>query len=244
MEVLSADAGEIRGGGRHWAVLDELAFWRNPTLTLTGVLNMVPKIAETAVIVLSTANGIGGEFYDLCQLAQDPANPSGWQFLFFGWLEHPIYRLPFDRPDDRAKIQATLNREELNLLQMHGATLEQLNWRRMTIATELRGSVDLFHQEYPTTAEEAFLASGRPVFDQQALRRMPIAEGSAGELQMVDDGGPQKHYLSPGRTRGLERVAAPTTRPALCRRRRPVEGQGRRYRPTRTRPRLLGGLYR
>jgi len=195
MEVLSADAGEIRGGGRHWIILDELGFWRNATLTLTGLLNMVPKIPETAVIALSTANGIGGEFYDLCQLAQDPANPSGWQFLFFGWLEHPIYRLPFDSVPERARFQATLNREELHLAQMHGATLEQLHWRRMTIATELRGSVNLFHQEYPTTAEEAFISSGRPVFDQQALMRMPIAEGSSGELQMFDDGGPQKRII-------------------------------------------------
>ena len=191
-----ADAGEIRGEtSRHWLVADELAFWRNATLTLTGVLNMVPKIPETAVLVLSTANGIGGEFYDLCQLAMDPANASGWQFVFFGWLEHPIYKLPFDSPKVAAEFMATLNREEQHLAQLQGATLEQLHWRRMTIATELRGSVDLFRQEYPTTAEEAFLASGRPVFDQQALMRMPIAEGSAGELSMVDDGGPQKRII-------------------------------------------------
>ena len=42
LEVLSAEKGQIRGGGRHDVLADEAAFWRNPELTLTGVLNMVP----------------------------------------------------------------------------------------------------------------------------------------------------------------------------------------------------------
>lgn len=194
IEVLSAEGGEIRGGGRHWTLLDELAFWRNAQKTLTGVLNMVPYLPETAVIAQSTANGIGGEFYDLCQLAQDPANPSGWEFLFFGWLEHPIYQLAFDTLADKTKLQASLSPEEHVLQSMHGATLEQLNWRRKTISTECRGDVNTFHQEYPTTAEEAFLASGRPVFDHQALMRHPVTQGQPGELQVHEEG-PQQRKL-------------------------------------------------
>jgi hypothetical protein len=198
MEVYSADVGEIRGGGRHWCIIDELAFWRNAAKTLTGVLNMVPRLPNTAVIVLSTANGIGGEFYELCQQAQDPANESGWLFLFFGWLEHPIYRLPFPNVDAAVKFQLSLNQAEKELAQLHGATLEQLHWRRLTIATECRGSVDTFKQEYPTTAEEAFLASGRPVFEAQAVMRMPIVPGISGELRQVEDGPIQRIIFQPG----------------------------------------------
>jgi hypothetical protein len=198
MEVYSADVGEIRGGGRHWAIIDELAFWRNPGKTLPGVLNMVPKLPNTAVIVLSTANGIGGEFYELCQQAQDPNNESGWEFLFFGWLEHPVYRMPFDSQEAAVKFHTSLNQEEKFLAQRHGATLEQLHWRRHTIATECLGSLDMFHQEYPTTPEEAFLASGRPVFDAKALMRMPVVPGYSGELSEIEDGPIKRIIFQPG----------------------------------------------
>jgi hypothetical protein len=184
IDVLSAEGGDVgRGGGRHWLLCDELAFWRAAGLTLTSVLNTIPKASETGVIAMSTANGLGGEFYDLVQLARDPANISGWEFLFFGWLEHPPYRAPVEDP---ARFQASLDVEEKLLVSMHSATLEQLSWRRLTIATECRGSIDLFHQEYPTTPEEAFLASGRPRFNHQDLARHPVCDGTAGELQLIE----------------------------------------------------------
>jgi hypothetical protein len=192
VEVLSADGGRIAGGGRQWLLGDEVAFWRAAGETLTGALNMIPYVPETTIILQSTANGIGGEFYDLCQRAQDPANESGWQFLFFGWLEHPVYTMAFDTAGAKVKLKATLDPEEHVLHTMHGATLEQLNWRRKTISTECRGDVNIFHQEYPTTAEEAFLASGRPVFDHQALMRHPVTQGEPGELTVVEEGPEQR----------------------------------------------------
>jgi hypothetical protein len=68
------------------------------------------------------------------------------------------------------------------------ATLAQLAWRRKTIEIECRGNVDLFHQEYPTTAVYAFLASGRPAFDNKAIQRMPISDVTTGELKVYGDG--------------------------------------------------------
>lgn len=186
IEVLTAQGGrEIRGGGRHFALGDELAFWDNPGKTLPGLLNMVPKLPGTMIILQSTANGIGGEFYDLCQRAMDPANEDGFEFVFFGWLEHPLYRMQVEDP---AKFQASLDGEERTLHEMHGATLEQLRWRRSAIATECLGKVDVFHQEYPTSPEEAFLSSGRPALDHKALARMPAWKNpTVGELQELDE---------------------------------------------------------
>jgi len=62
VEAFSAESGEVRGAGKHFILCDEVAFWRNPSRTLAGVLNMVPYSAGTTVIIQSTANGIGGEF--------------------------------------------------------------------------------------------------------------------------------------------------------------------------------------
>jgi len=184
IEVLSAESGELRGGGRQVAVFDEVAFWRNAEMTLTGAMNMVPKEPGTMVLVLSTANGVGGEFYDLWQQANDPQSDTLFVPLFFGWLEHEAYRMPVPDP---AALQATLDPEERRLMEMHNATLEQLQWRRVTIATECRGKVELFHQEYPTTAEEAFISSGRPALDLEALSRHPIIEPMNGDLRLFEE---------------------------------------------------------
>jgi hypothetical protein len=189
IDVMSAQGGDVgRGGGRHFLLGDEVAFWRSAEKTLTAVLNMVPKLPGTMVVLQSTANGVGGEFYELCQKAMDPAIDSGWQFLFFSWLEHPPYRIGFDSPDAKAKFQSSLDREEQELVAMNAATPEQLAWRRLTIATECRGKVELFHQEYPTTADEAFLSSGRQALTTSTLVRMPVwVNPLVGELQEIEE---------------------------------------------------------
>jgi len=202
VDVLSAEGGDVgRGGGRHWLLADEVAFWRAATVTLTAILNMIPNSPETGVILQSTANGVGGEFYNLVQKARDPNNEGGWDFLFFGWLEHPPYRRELTN-DEKVKLQASLDPEERILMSMHGATLEQLAWRRKKIHTELRGDVDLFHQEYPTTPEEAFLSSGRPVFDHRDLARHPVMAGTSGELEVIEQGPQRRLVFSPRGDRG------------------------------------------
>lgn len=187
VDVYSAVPGSVgRGGGRHWVLFDEAHWYRDAKSTLTGAMNMIPDSLETGIIIQSTANGMGGEFYDLCQMAQDPANEQGFEFLFFGWLSHKPYSMPLE--GDAAKFQASLNPEERLLVDMHGATLEQLNWRRWKILTSCRGEVDQFHQEFPTTAQEAFLSSGRPVFDHVDLSRHPVFKGVSGELSVIEQG--------------------------------------------------------
>jgi hypothetical protein len=211
VNVLSAEEGKVgRGGGRQWLLLDEVAFYRNASDTLTSALNMVPYLPGTGVIAQSTANGLGGEFYDLCQKAMDPDNRSGWEFLFLSWLENPLWVTPFDNPEARAKFQARLDREETTLRSMHGASLEALNWRRMKVETECRGSVEIFHQEYPTTPLEAFLASGRPYYSTPHIARQPVRDGEVGELITIEEY-PNNRLLFDPRERGGLTVFRPPT---------------------------------
>lgn len=187
IDVLSAHGGDIgRGVGRQFVLFDELAWCRDATVSLTSVLNTVPDEPETAILVPSTANGIGGEFYDLYQRALSPDNQGGWAAVFFGWLEHVPYQM--DLPMDAGRFQKELGTEERGLVDMHGATLRQLAWRRWKISTSCRGDVELFHQEYPTTAEEAFIASGRTVFDHRDVARHPVRPGTNGELNVIEQG--------------------------------------------------------
>ena len=191
IDVMSAEGGDVgRGGGRHFLLADEVAFWRDAATTLTALLNMVPDLPETDVIIQSTANGIGGEFYELCEKAQDPASGTGFGFLFYGWLEHPLYVLPFEHAGDAKKLQDHLDKEETELRDMLGATLEQLHWRRRKIATECRGHVELFDQEYPSTPAKAFLSTGRQALTTTTLIRMPVwKEPLLAEVREVEEFG-------------------------------------------------------
>lgn len=48
--------------------------------------------------------------------------------------------------------------------------LEHLHWREWAIGAKCEGSVQKFHQEYPSTPEEAFLSTGRRAFDPEQVR--------------------------------------------------------------------------
>ena len=52
--------------------------------------------------------------------------------------------------------------------------LETLKWRRQTIDVQCNGDIELFRQEYPCNASEAFLTTGRSVFDKKALHAMQL----------------------------------------------------------------------
>ena len=195
IEIYSAERGDIRGGGRQILLGDEVAFWANADVTLTSALNMVPPEVGTTVILQSTANGQGNEFYEMCMAALK--GESGWLFVFFGWLEDENNYRAFETPQKRLLFMNTLDREEVELQQVHGASLEQLNWRRVKIATEFRGKVDAFHQEFPTTPMQAFLSTGRPALDLAAIARQPIVPGTNGELQFTDEYMNQRIVFAP-----------------------------------------------
>jgi len=175
--------------GRSYSVrhlnLSEYAFYGDAATLMTGLMQSVPKDAETSVIVDSTANGIGDPFHELCLMAQ--SGKTGWLFLFFGWHEHPEYVMPL--AVSVREFQDSLTKEEIVLRRAHDLTFEQLNWRRSCIATDCQGDERRFHQEYPTTADEAFLTSGRPVFDQNSLTAIYSPEDPiVGELEEIDMG--------------------------------------------------------
>ena len=93
----------------------------------------------------------------------------GFRPVFFAWWEMPEYRRPVP-----ADFQLTP--EEAELKEAYGLDDEQIAWRRWCIRNNCGGDLDLFHQEYPAGPDEAFIASGRCVFNQRAviLRREQV----------------------------------------------------------------------
>ena len=77
--------------------------------------------------------------------------------------------------------------EEEKLIELFGAqgltSNDQLYWRRQKVATS---GIDLFKQEYPATPEEAFLSTGRPIFNTESLNeRLQKAKAKPALKQMA-----------------------------------------------------------
>jgi hypothetical protein len=131
----------------------EVAFWPNAAAHFSGVVQAVPDLPDTEVVLESTANGVGGEFHGRWQQAE--AGIGDYIAVFVPWFWSDEYARPV--PDG-----FTLDDEEAKHKQTHGLSLEQMVWRRAKIA-ELKDPL-LFMQEYPATAAEAFQMSGHDSF--------------------------------------------------------------------------------
>lgn len=131
----------------------EVAFWPNASTHFAGVVQAIPDLPGTEIILESTANGMGGEFHERWQRAQ--AGIGDYEAIFIPWYWQEEYRRVVP-PDFR------IDEEEQEYQALHKLDLEQIVWRRAKIA-ELKDPL-LFKQEYPTTADEAFQLTGHDSF--------------------------------------------------------------------------------
>ncbi|NNL47628.1 MAG: hypothetical protein HKO76_04615 [Acidimicrobiia bacterium] len=130
----------------------EVAFWPHAESHQSGVMQAIPDEPGTEEILESTANGVGGVFHGLWEESERGQNE--YEPIFIPWYWQPEYR--------RDARDLIMDPEERELAKLYRLDPEQIAWRRARIA-KLK-SLDLFHQEYPCNAKEAFLYSGRPVF--------------------------------------------------------------------------------
>ncbi|WP_339248206.1 DNA packaging protein [Paenibacillus sp. FSL R10-2796] len=148
----------------HYLHISELAFWpeNRKKKHLASLFAALSKEPRTVGIIESTANGIEiyKEMWDNAVAGNNDYIP-----LFFPWFDMPDYRMKI--PDD-----FELTKEEIELKQKFNLADEQLEWRRYTIRNDFEGDEKLFRQEYPSTPEEAFLVTGRTVFNQDKLDAM------------------------------------------------------------------------
>ena len=151
----SPEAG--RGTTPTVAHLSEVAFWQFDEKILAGLFQGIPNAPGTEVILESTANGISGEFYRLWKTAE--AGKNEYIPIFIPWFLTTEYTL--DPP-----VGFELDEDEQEYKDKYSLTDGQMFWRRMKIGES--GPIK-FQQEYPATAEEAFVSTGSNVFDVQTL---------------------------------------------------------------------------
>lgn len=139
----------------------ELAFWQKSSAQdlWNGLFQAVPNEKGTAVFVESTANGVSGIYHDLWRGAVEGKN--GFVPVFIPWFTDPTYREKVTENFERTP-------EEEKLSKQYNLDNEQLMFRRRKIA---QNGLDLFKQEYPSEPEEAFLTTGRPVFNLETLTK-------------------------------------------------------------------------
>ncbi len=130
----------------------EVAFWENTDEHSTGVLQAISNEPETEIILESTANGIGNYFHTMWQNAVRGKNEFQAIFVPWFWLKDYTKSTPGFK----------LYEEERELLDQYardGLTIQHLEWRRTKVNEhpgDEESALDLFKQEYPMTADEAF----------------------------------------------------------------------------------------
>lgn len=212
----------------HLLHASELAFWGENALETWVSLQQAVPAKGSEVIVESTAKGAGGFFHELWEAAS--TGEAGWLAIFLPWWIHDEYEV--EPSDDLREILRLFPDDFENQAtqvgipyegQLHKLSIRKLAWRRLKIVEAFGGTLEhlgkdatrAFQQEYPATAEEAFLVSGACFFDEEQLRKLSaktfeaekrgrlVSDGSTitlepsarGFLRIYEQPDPRKHYV-------------------------------------------------
>lgn len=162
-----------RGGTIQYLHASEAAFYPDGDGFSKGLLQSVPDLPGTEVIIESTANGMDELFYKMCMDAQ--SGKGDFELFFSPWFWQQEYRkeLPAD---------FTLTQQEVDLAEVYNLDWQQIYWRRNKIEGAFKGDVKSFMQEYPANIEEAFVSSGDSLvssFAFMAARKSTITDAGA-----------------------------------------------------------------
>lgn len=215
IKVATAGTGEVgRSETPTKLHISELAFFADAELTMLGLSQGVPDTLDTLVIYESTANGVGDYFHREWQRAMK--GESDFIPIFLPWFTDSTYVKEFRSDAHKQQFidmvnttttdidDNTIHTYEYELKKKFNLTWEQLLWRDWAIRNKCGGDEEKFMQEYPSTPEEAFLATGRPKFSIKALKKYqtitkePIFRGylredTTGKIQLIED---SKGYIS------------------------------------------------
>lgn len=144
----------------------EVAFWPDAEELLSGAMEAVPM--DGNITLESTANGVGGWFYEEWQLAKN--GESQFKPHFFPWFLDPNYRIPLERGESLEPYDD----DEIMLIATYKLDPAQIKWRRM----KKRALRRKFPQEYPENDIDCFLNTGDSYFDMDHINEiLPKVQG-------------------------------------------------------------------
>jgi hypothetical protein len=174
----------------------ECAFWgKNSSEVLLGLRNALADTYGSLFVQESTANGWGGEFFDEWRRAVDGESTMVPLFIPTSMIaeycmqpnDRRLYSIGMDE-EDRLKWDAAaaagdvsglnLSQEELELWEKHKCSGSFLLWARFAVRDKCAGNWQKFRQEYPLTADEAFISTGSPAFNPTILQNQMVANAN------------------------------------------------------------------
>jgi hypothetical protein len=163
---ISVSAG-FRGGTLRKLLVSEFAkicakYPEKAREIVTGALNAVPLDGEATIE--STGEGMNGYFFEMCEAAigKEDLTPLDFKIHFFPWWKAKEYRL------NPAGISISQENEAyFARLEDGGIKLDAHQKAWYEKKSQEQG--DDIRREFPSTYEEVFSASGRPVFSQDQL---------------------------------------------------------------------------
>lgn len=154
----------LRSGSYKMAHFSETALWTTtdrtkPEELISSIITAIPLVPYTIVVSESTAKGEGNFFHR--QWLSAIKGESGFTPVFVAWWEIEIYSLPFKNDQQAISFYNTLDEYGLYLWKL-GATLEGIHWYYTYKKTNSLDEWQM-HEEYPSTWQESFIASGERV---------------------------------------------------------------------------------
>lgn len=149
MKVFTAEGGDSVGRSDNFQDLHltETAFWRDAKSVLTALLQTVGDIKDSLQAIESTANGVGGDFYERWQAAKN--GESEYIPIFLAWFELDDYKREFLTEDEKNRFIKSLSEKEQDRIKTYNLSLEQANWYRHTLMNKCGGDEMMMAQEYP-----------------------------------------------------------------------------------------------
>ena len=142
----------------HWS---EVAHSRRAQAAASDILNAVPE--DGNVFLETTAKGTGEFFHQ--EWIRAETGESSYNHRFVNWTQNKDY----ERDPEKVPLftsEKELAREQV-LRDLYGLTERQLAFRRAKMREP--GQYNIFVQEFPLTAREAFISSGDPFFPNEKL---------------------------------------------------------------------------
>jgi len=146
IKVGSASSNSFRGSTYNSLHLSEFAFYDDITSAIQSVFQTATPNAE--IILETTANGINN--------AMDIWNDkNGFEKLFISWLDGTEYS-----SNKKVKFSSA----EKTYKETYKLSPKKANWFADTLRGKCLNNINTFNQEYPITAEVAFITSGQKFF--------------------------------------------------------------------------------
>ena len=160
-----------RGSTLSYCLVSEPAHMDDKKLQNQLVAIEQALVSDGSMILESTANGLN-YYFDLWNKAVSGESPL-WKPFFFGWVQDKImfkaeykeFSKNYKKIYGKHLKEDELDEKELALIQQ-GATIEQLEWRRLKIT---RNGEEKFAQEFPSNPIEAFISTGANFFNAEKV---------------------------------------------------------------------------